>query len=283
MAFQVQLADAEKLFPEYTFISALTPSAQKAVFHVRDKSNHDLCLKIIAPTYEMSRLQREVMALQNIKHPNVASLKEYEFSTRPGRVRHYMVEEFIEGNDLTDTIQTGTPIGRLHAADLFAGICDGLQELFSQNIVHRDLKPSNIRVRKNGRPVIIDLGLARHLTLPDLTRTSEGAGIGTPIYFAPEQFQGTKHDIDHRTDIFSIGEMLYMSVIGTHPFYRDSMTYSELSDAVSCSKDYLSVCGFTALPSNWRILISRMLEKERVRRPQTAAQIANILRKIRGE
>ena len=87
----------------------------------------------------------------------------------------------------------------------FASLCDGLAALKAKGIVHRDIKPQNIRVRSNGDPVIIDFGLARHLGLPDLTKTIQGARLGTPAYFAPEQFDGNRHDIDHRTDLFAVG------------------------------------------------------------------------------
>jgi len=282
MPFVVPIVAAQADYPEYQFISALTPSEQKAAFHVKDKQGQDLCLKIIAPNYSLDRLQREILALQSINHPNVVGLKEYTYSTTPGRQRHYMIEEFVEGEDLSSTLQDGKQWATQEAARFFAILCDGLAALQTESIVHRDLKPSNIRVRPDGLPVIIDFGLARHLDMVALTRTSEGAAIGTPIYFAPEQFIGTKHDIDHRTDIFAIGVMLYQAVVGRHPFWNPSMTRQQLSDAVINSKEYLNVPEFDALPQQWKLLIGRLLEKERAKRPQGAAQVATILRKIGG-
>lgn len=282
MPFVVPIADAQAEYPEYQFISALTPSEQKAAFHVKDKQGQDLCLKIIAPNYSLDRLQREILALQAINHANVVGLREYTYSTTPGRQRHYMIEEFIEGEDLSGRLQSGSQWTTKDASKFFAALLDGLAALQSESIVHRDLKPSNIRVRPDGSPVIIDFGLARHLDMVALTRTSEGAAIGTPIYFAPEQFNGTKHDIDHRTDIFAVGVMLYQAMVGQHPFWRPSMTRQQLSDAVSNSKDYLNVPAFNSLPREWKLIISRLLEKERAKRPQGAAQVATILRKIGG-
>jgi len=109
MPYLVDMKDAVQLFPEYTFVRPLTPSEQKAAFHVKDKSGIDLCLKLIAPNYERDRLDREIQALQMINHPNVVKLIEYTFSSKPGQQRHYIVEEFIEGKDLKDLLIPGKP------------------------------------------------------------------------------------------------------------------------------------------------------------------------------
>ncbi len=281
MPFVVHLSDAQKAYPEYRFVAALTPSEQKAAFHVRDAAGQDLCLKIISPIYDPQRLTREVQALQAIKHPNVAGFREYTFSSSPTCQRHHIVEEFISGQDLTAHLLPGQPWQRPKAHSFFASLCDGLDVLGINAIVHRDLKPSNIRVRADGSPVIIDLGLARHLTQADITNTSDGARIGTPLYFAPEQFQGTKHDIDHRTDLFAVGVMLYQSLVGEHPFW-DGKSRASLSDRVCRSNDHLAAPGFMSLPDQWRLLTSKLLEKERVNRPRSASQVATILRKIGG-
>ena len=150
-------------------------------------------------------------------------------------------------------------------------------------IVHRDIKPANIRVRPDRTPVIIDFGLARHLNLPDLTQTNEGAAIGTPQYFAPEQFDGTKHDIDHRTDLFALGILLYEALTGESPFYNPKMrTWEELRKAVCESSVHLTKTSFQALPQNWKILNERLLEKDRAKRPSDAKQVSVMLKRLGG-
>lgn len=283
MPYLVPIESVKSAYPEYTIVAALTPSEQKAAFHVRDANGNNLCLKIIAPDYEVDRLRREIQALQSITHVNVVRLVEYTFSSRPGNLRHFIIEEFIDGTDLSHKLVEGQQWERFRAADFFAALFDGLDALDQKNIVHRDLKPSNIRVRSNGTPVIIDFGLARHLDLPDLTRTCDGAEIGTPSYFAPEQFIGTKHDIDPRTDLFAAGILIYQAIVGRHPFFRREMTRQELREAVCNSEDYKLSAEFIALPDKWRWLITRLIGKNRVDRPQHASQVAAILRKIRAE
>ena len=144
-------------------------------------------------------------------------------------------------------------------------------------------KPENIRVRPDQTPVIIDFGLARHLGLPDLTQTSLGAGIGTPIYFAPEQFDGTKHDIDHRTDLFALGILIYEAITGESPFFHNTMTTrAQLRQAVCESNVHLTKPSFLALDQGWKVLLTRLLEKERAKRPADAGQVGRLLRKLGG-
>ncbi len=282
MPFNVPIEQARKDYPGYEFIEALTPSEQKAAFHVRGTEGRDLCLKIISPDYDIDRLTREIEALQQIDHPNVVRLEEYTFSSKLGAHRHYLIERFVEGSDLTSHLDPGKPWALEHTTQFFAQLCDGLSALKAANVVHRDLKPNNIRVRPDGSPVIIDFGLARHLSLPDLTLTSEGAGIGTPAYFAPEQFDGTKRDIDHRTDLFAVGVLTYEAAVGQHPFLKDGMSYQSLREIVCEGNDHLELDEFKALPDKWRLLIGRLLEKQRANRPHSAEQVAMILRKLDG-
>lgn len=283
MPFIVPLEDAQAEYPEYAFVGALPPSEQKAAFHIRDAQGTDLCLKIIAPDYRIDRLEREILALQSLRHPNVVRLTEYTFSTKEGWQRHYIIEEFIEGADLSEHLAPGRRWSTSRAARFFGALSDGLSALSEIRLVHRDLKPSNVRVRPDDSPVIIDFGLARHLDLPDLTRTANGAAIGTPEYFAPEQFAGTKHDIDHRTDLFALGVLLYQALVGHHPFSRAGLSYEQLGDAVCGSHAHLGVPEFAQLPPNWQLVVERLLEKERAKRPHDAAQVAAILRALGGQ
>ena len=281
MTFTLTLQEAQAQFPEYTFIKALTPSAQKAAFHVHDDDDNDLCLKIVAPTYERDRLDREILAMQTLDHPNVVHLHEYTFTSKPSQQRHFIVEEFVAGCDLADNMTPGQPWAIKEAAQFFAKLCDGLAALREKGIVHRDIKPQNIRVRTDGNPIIIDFGLARHLGLPDLTKTLQGAGLGTPAYFAPEQFDGHKRDIDHRTDLFAVGILLYEATTGAHPFLDSTVrTVAQLRGAVCEREDYSHRPAFLGLDRKLRVLIGQLLERQRAKRPADPAQVAALLRRI---
>ena len=278
MVYQVPIDEAKVLYSEFDFVRALAPSAQKAAFHVR-RDGRDLCLKVISPNYETDRVHREILAMRKIQHPNVVKVLEYEFSAKGECERHYLIEEFIEGADLSELIVEDNPWPIDQLVAFFVPLLSGLDELRKNEIVHRDLKPSNIRVRVDGSPVIIDFGLARHLDLPSITNTAFGAGLGTPKYFAPEQFHGTKRDIEHRTDLFAVGVMMYEAAVGRHPsFSQQIKTIDQLADAVCDSGSWKHDDRFNELPDRIQLIIKRMLAKSRSQRPNSAELAARMLR-----
>jgi serine/threonine protein kinase len=282
MPYTVPIEQAKTWFPRYDFIAPLTPSEQKAAFHVRDGGGRDLCLKLIAPTYSVDRLNREIAALQQIANTHVVRFEEYTYSSKGGQQLHYIVEEFVDGEDLAAQLGAQGPWARERVADFFMELCDGLDALRRAGVVHRDLKPNNIRVRPDGSPVIVDFGLARLLSLPDLTKTADGAAIGTPLYFAPEQFEGTKREIDHRTDLFALGILMYQALTGTHPFHAPGLTWAGLQKAVCEGDDHFGGDAFKALPTRWQVLLRSLLARPRAKRPVSAAQVAALLTKLRG-
>ncbi|MGE0768171.1 MAG: serine/threonine-protein kinase [Hyphomicrobiaceae bacterium] len=281
--FDISVETASKLCPEYKFIKRLAKSAQKAAFHVQDASGLDLCLKIIAPNASLERVQREIEALDSLDHPNIVKLHYYEISISEKGFRHFAVEEFIDGCDLSDVLKPGKPWALDDAASLLKSIASGLHALGSARIVHRDLKPSNIRVRPNSQPVIVDLGVARLLDRADLTLTSMGARIGTTLYFAPEQFEGRREDIDPRTDLFALGVIAHEVLLGRHPFYEKGISIDDLREKVCRSSDFVDSADFKALPPRWRLVVQRLLEKQRVRRPKDASLVCQLIDLAAGD
>lgn len=282
MQFVVPIESARAQFPDYEFVKALTPSAQKSAFHVR-RGGNDYCLKLIAPNQALDRVQREVLAMQALAHPNIVKVIEYEYSAKAGQARHYIVEEFVDGDDLSAHLVPGEAWSIDELIAVFAPLCDGLAELEAAKIVHRDLKPSNVRIRPDGSPVIIDFGLARLLDMASVTATVEGAMIGTPRYFSPEQFKGTKVDIDHRTDLYALGVMIFEASVGRHPsFDAAPQTMDQLSAAVCASDSYITDAAFQALDRRLQLIVRRLLEKERAKRPSSAKIVAEVLRELGG-
>ena len=281
MEFNVPIETAQSLFREYEFLERLAPSAQKAAFRVRDRaSGAELCLKIVDPDSDLVYVAREIQALIRFNHKNVARLYHYiDESTEVGR-RHCIIEHFIPGTDLTSRIGPGKRWDSREAAKFFVGVFEGLTHLASHQLVHRDLKPSNIRVHTDGHPVLIDFGLARHLSLPSLTKTGERQR-GNLAHFAPEQWLSDRRLIDPRTDLFAAGIILYHAVLGRHPFLKPTMTREEeLRDAVLTGEEHLQAEDFKALPRPWIVLLTKLLERGLESRPANAAMVVGRLQKI---
>ena len=118
--------------------------------------------------------------------------------------------------------------------------------------------------------------------MSDLTKTEHGARIGTPLYFSPEQIKGNKRDIEHRTDLFAAGILLYFAATGRHPFFSTDMLQTTFYEMVLESEIHWEDNKFKALPRELQLLLKKLLAKSRADRPHDASQVANILRKICG-
>ena len=163
------------------------------------------------------RFIQEARLMGSLNHPNIVTL--YDFTTEP---MLSLIMEFVDGRALDKMIgQDVGPIPWKKALPLFIQILDGIGYAHSKGIVHRDIKPANILISKEGQVKVTDLGIAKIAGQQGMTRT--GAQLGTPYYESPEQIQGAK-DVDHRSDIYSLGMTLYEMLAGRLPFDTDGTT-----------------------------------------------------------
>jgi serine/threonine-protein kinase len=172
-----------------------------------------------------TRFISEAQSAAKLNHPNIITIHEVgEYDERP-----FIVMEYVEGSSLSDIIEKeGLPSDR--AVEITLQICEGLKEAHKAGIVHRDIKPSNIIIDKSGRCRILDFGLAAVQSEERLTRT--GSLLGTVEYMSPEQVRGEK--VDHRSDIFSLGVLLYEMLTGQLPFKGDyvaGVVYSIINES----------------------------------------------------
>ena len=189
------------------------------VYKARDRETGEtVALKLLKPEIAsdqamMDRFKNELLFARKITHKNVCRVHEFN---RIGGVA-YTSMEFVEGESLRSVLNRFGGLPQRKAIDLALQICSGLKEAHAQGIVHRDLKPENIMIDANGNVKIMDFGIAR--SMEAVTRMT-GSLVGTPQYMAPEQVGGKP--IDYRTDIYSLGLMLYEMFTGTPAFQADN-------------------------------------------------------------
>ena len=214
----------------YEILSSLGAGGMGEVYRARDgRLERAVALKVLPEEFfedreRSARFEREAKLLAAVNHPNIAAIHSFEEISG----RHLLVMELLEGTTLRDKLDAGS-IPTKQAADYALQIAKGLSAAHENGIVHRDLKPENLVVSKDGHLKILDFGLAKRTeqektddetSAPTAARTDPGTVMGTVGYMSPEQVKG--HAVDHRSDIFSFGAILYELLSGRKAFKRDS-------------------------------------------------------------
>jgi serine/threonine-protein kinase len=163
----------------------------------------------------ISRFKREAQAAGTLNHPNIMTV--FSFAEDAGRI--FMALEYLDGATLRNEIDTKGFVPETEAIEIAREILNGLGHAHSKGVIHRDIKPDNIQILSNGNIKITDFGIARLTFQPNLTM--DGQVFGTPSYMSPEQVVGK--EIDARSDLFSVGVLLYEMVSGQKPFAGDSV------------------------------------------------------------
>jgi serine/threonine protein kinase len=204
----------------YDIIEELGTGGMGKVYRVEDtKAKEEIALKLIRPEISadkttIDRFRNELKIARKIRHKNVCAM--FDLGEENGR--YYITMEYVPGEDLSSLIRKLEQLSERQTLFIAQQICNGLVEAYNLGIIHRDLKPQNIMIDKNGNARIMDFGIAR--LIKSKSMTGAGVMIGTPEYMSPEQVEGK--ELDQRSDIYSLGVLLYNMVTGKVPFEGDT-------------------------------------------------------------
>ena len=261
------------LSQRYDILAEAGHGAMGNVYKARDRETGEtVALKLLKPEIAsdqamIERFKNELLFARKITHKNVCRVHEFN---RIGGIA-FTSMEFVEGESLRAILNRFGGFPTRKGIDLALQICAGLQEAHAQGIVHRDLKPENVMIDSNGNVKIMDFGIAR--SMEALTKLT-GAMIGTPAYMAPEQVAGKS--VDFRTDIYSLGLMLYEMFTGSQAFQADTAVAVALKQMRETPVAPHEV--EPNIPVGLERVILKCLEKEPAKRYQSVAELAAALK-----
>ncbi|MBC7247286.1 MAG: Stk1 family PASTA domain-containing Ser/Thr kinase [Actinobacteria bacterium] len=238
----------------------------------------EVAVKVLHPQYAadpsfIQRFRHEAQAAANLNHPNIVNI--YDWGNEGDL--YYIVMEYVEGRDLKDILKNEGRILPERAAEIAAEICAALQFAHRHNLVHRDIKPHNIFITSLGQVKVMDFGIAREGNGSGMTQT--GMVMGTPQYISPEQAQGLQ--VDGRSDIYSLGVVLYEMLSGRVPF-DDPNPVTIAYKHVREDPVPLSVID-PEIPPTMEAIVMKAMAKNPANRFQTAQEMkADLLRFLEG-
>jgi WD40 repeat protein len=283
--FPTAAVNGEQVLPRtlgrFQLLELLGQGSFGAVYKARDSDLGRLvAVKVphaglVAHPAQRERVLREARSAAGLRHPNIVTV--HEVTEAPGLP--CLVSEFVEGRTLADMVKSGR-LAPAWAAALAAAVADALHYAHRLGVVHRDVTPRNILIEGENRPRLTDFGLARQADA-DWTITAPGEVLGTPAYMSPEQAAGESHRVDGRSDVYSLGAVLYELLTGVPPF---TGTAAAVLPQVRRAEPTRPRRVNPAVPRDLETICLKCLEKEPEKRYATAGDLADDLRRyLAGE
>ncbi|MGC2245393.1 MAG: serine/threonine-protein kinase, partial [Terriglobales bacterium] len=273
-----------KLLGRYEIVAEVGRGAMGSVYKARDpKIDRFVAIKTVllhqSVIHEQQEFRRrffiEAQAAGRLLHPGIVAV--FDVGEEPETSDPYIVMEYIEGQTLREVLaHNGKKLPLNDALRITQELAEALDYAHAQGVVHRDIKPANVLITKDGQAKISDFGIAQldltHMTLP-------GRVLGTPAYMSPEQLEGEQ--VDGRSDLFSLGAILYSAVTGYRPFQGNSAT--TVCFKVANREPLQATSLAPELPHELDAVIARALAKDPTERYQRGKEFAEDLRKLREQ
>lgn len=277
--FSPTTAEVQAVLPSALIEQQIGSGGQKIVYKAEFKPYGTVALKLIKPgPNTKERTMRELDVAAKLTGPHFARIFEIGETKIKGEDVIYIIEEFLFGETLRSRLQREQRLLEKESITIGKQLLEALIEVESAGLVHRDVKPENIMLLSDGRVILLDFGIARHLNLPSLTADIALFGPLTVGYAAPEQIKNEKRKICNRTDLFAWATVMYECITGHNPFIMGCTHQGEsLRKTLAFDPPILS-----GIKGEFAQLIQDCLRKVIHRRPQSAAAVLKTLRNIGG-
>jgi CheY-like chemotaxis protein len=272
------------LAAKYEFVSVLGEGAAGLVYKARHPQLEKLLAIKMLHYYGMNpeiyaRFEREAVLVSRLNHPHIAAIYDYGVTERN---RPFMVMEYVEGNGLDQIIRQRDHVPFKEALNMFSQVCDAMSHAHERGIVHRDLKPSNIMInQKNSLAKVLDFGCGK---LRDLygdqssALTKDGHSLGTPSYMSPEQVRGIA--VDERSDIYSLGCVLYEAITGYVLHLGENPAQTMLKHLEESVPKLADMNPALTIPVELEELVAKALHKEVDQRYQSMLELSKAIDQV---